>query len=98
MDEDLREISNLLANTDDSQRIYSFLNALLTPNEVEEISKRWALLKLLDLGMSQRSIASELGISLCKITRGSKELQKKDSIMKYFINFSRGMKNGEKTT
>jgi len=29
--------------------------------------------------MSQRNIAKDLGLSLCNITRGSKELKKEDS-------------------
>jgi TrpR family trp operon transcriptional repressor len=36
--------------------------------------------------MSQRKIAEELGMSLCKITRGSKELQKRDSAFKTVLD------------
>ena len=41
--------------------------------------------KLIDDGMSQRNIAKRLGLSLCKITRGSKELKKDNSAFKHFI-------------
>jgi TrpR family trp operon transcriptional repressor len=42
--------------------------------------------KLLDHGMSQRKISNQLKLSLCKITRGSKELKKKSSVFKYMID------------
>ena len=73
------EISQALAHTDDAFLIEEFLLSILTPNEVENIAARWQLVKLLDQGLSQRRIAERLGLSLCKITRGSKELKKEDS-------------------
>jgi TrpR family trp operon transcriptional repressor len=78
----MRELSAALAKTNDPQTILRFLNSLLTPNEIREISSRWELVKLLDQGYSQRQIAQRLGLSLCKITRGSRELKKKDSPFK----------------
>lgn len=84
--DNLREMSEAFSRTADSDLIYSFLECLLTKNELSEVSSRWALVKMLDEGMSQRNIASELGLSLCKITRGSKELQKEDSAFKKMID------------
>lgn len=81
----MRELSGALAETNDPQNILRFLNSLLTPNEIREISSRWELVKLLDQGLSQRQIAQRLGLSLCKITRGSRELKKKDSPFKHMI-------------
>lgn len=75
----LEELSELLACTDDAQLIKDFLECILTGHEVNEISSRWALVRLIESGMSQRMIAKELGLSLCKITRGSRELKKEDS-------------------
>lgn len=75
----LMEMSRVLSETNDSNLIYDFLQSLLTEYEVEEIGSRWKLVRLLDEGMSQRNIARALGLSLCKITRGSKELKKDDS-------------------
>jgi TrpR family transcriptional regulator, trp operon repressor len=73
------EISQALAHTEDAFLIRQFLLSILTPSEVGNIAARWELVKLLDQGMSQRRIAERLGLSLCKITRGSKELKKEDS-------------------
>jgi TrpR family trp operon transcriptional repressor len=82
----LKELSKALSGTDDEELIYNFLECLLTRNELNEVASRWALVKMLDNGTSQRKIASELGLSLCKITRGSKELQKEDSAFKKMID------------
>jgi TrpR family trp operon transcriptional repressor len=81
----MREIARAFAATSDPQYILHFLNSLLTPNEIREISSRWELVKLLDQGQSQRQIAQRLGLSLCKITRGARELKKKNSAFKRMI-------------
>jgi len=81
----LKELSISLAQINDPLLIERFLKSILTPNEIEEISARWALVQLLDKGMSQRRISKKLGLSLCKITRGSKELKKNNSAFKEVI-------------
>lgn len=75
----LNELSRVLALEDDPAVIRSFLESLFTAGEVTDISSRWTLVRLIDSGMSQRAISRALGLSLCKITRGSRELKKKDS-------------------
>ncbi|MCG8451772.1 MAG: trp operon repressor [Spirochaetales bacterium] len=75
----LKELSLALAATDDPALIHAFLESLFTGNEVDDISSRWTLVRLIDRGMSQRAISRELGLSLCKITRGSRELKKEAS-------------------
>jgi TrpR family trp operon transcriptional repressor len=74
--ENLGELARTLAKTGDSALIESFLRCLLTPAETADIAARWALVKALDNKTPQREIAKNLGISLCKITRGSRELKK----------------------
>lgn len=69
----------------DSALIEEFLYSLLTPAEADEMAKRWALVKELSTGMPQRKIAEELGLSLCKITRGSRELKKQGSAFKALL-------------
>ena len=58
--------------------IERFLLELLTPGEAHDLALRWELVELLVAGVSQRQIASRLGISLCKITRGAKILKKRN--------------------
>jgi TrpR family trp operon transcriptional repressor len=81
----ISEIASVLAETSDAVLIQDFLYSILTPREIQDLSSRWELVKLLDDGMSQRNIARELHLSLCKITRGSKELRKENSAFKQLI-------------
>ena len=78
----VNEIAVELAATGEGTLVRRFLESILTPRELEEVAGRWELVKLLDQGVSQRVVAKRLGMSLCKITRGSRELKKKDSAFK----------------
>lgn len=82
----LKEMSKTLAEVNDKELMEEFLKCLLTENEILEVTSRWALVKKIREGQTQRSIASELGLSLCKITRGSKELKKENSAFKEVLN------------
>ena len=77
--ENLGELAATLAGTGDSGFIEDILRCLLTPAETADIAARWALVKALKQKIPQRDIARDLGISLCKITRGSRELKKPGS-------------------
>ena len=79
VDENLKELSLTLSRVKDSALIEEFLRCLLTPAKIADIAGRWALVKALRDKTSQREIAKDLGVSLCKITRGSRELKKRDS-------------------
>ena len=79
--ESIKEISNILKNIDSSKEIQNFLLELLTESEVETLSKRWCIVKMLIEGKTQRDIAKELNVSLCNITRGAKILKNKDSVI-----------------
>lgn len=74
------ELTDLLTAVNDSEMMKDFLLALLTKKEREEIALRWSLVKQLHEGRSQRAVASDLGLSLCKITRGAKELKQENSV------------------
>ena len=77
--ENLTELSEALSKAHDQLLIEDFLYCLLTPAEIADICGRWALVKALRKKVPQREIAKELGVSLCKITRGSRELKKENS-------------------
>ncbi len=81
----LPEIARVLAKTGDPALLERFFREILTPREVRDISSRWELVKLLERGVSQREIARRLRLSLCKITRGSRELKKADSALRRLI-------------
>lgn len=71
----LLDFSAALSGKQRAQETYDVLFAILTPREREEIALRWQLVLLLAQGYSQRTVAAQLGISLCKITRGARELK-----------------------
>ncbi len=73
------ELNSILSDIQDKALIKDFLDCLLTPSERREISARWLLVKEINNGTPQREIAKKFNMSLCKITRGSKELKKPDS-------------------
>lgn len=84
-DNTISELSSIFSKLDDPQLVKDFLSAILTKKEIEEIAKRWEIIKRIDSGISQRNISKDLGISLCKITRGSKELKKDNSPLKKIL-------------
>lgn len=51
------------------------LQDLLTSKEYESLAERWQIVQFLHKGVPQRDIAEQLGVSISKITRGSKVLQ-----------------------
>ena len=83
--ENFAELTELLSGTDDKALIGDFLRCLLTPAEIADIAGRWALVKALREKTPQRDIAKNLGVSLCKITRGSRELKKENSAFKRML-------------
>ena len=82
----IRELSGLLSRIDDEDFIYDFLQCLLSKPELKAIASRWLIVKEIDLGTTQREIAKKFSMSLCKITRGSKELNKPDSAFRKMLS------------
>ncbi len=84
--ENIREIAGMLSETNDPALIEDFFLGILTKTELENIDSRWEILKLLDRGVSQRQIASDLHLSLCKITRGARVLHKENPALKKLVH------------
>jgi len=85
VEENIGELAQSLAKTGDPDFIGDFLRCLLTPAEIADIAARWALVKALRQKIPQREIARNLGVSLCKITRGSRELKKEGSAFRKML-------------
>ena len=84
--QNIKEISALVKNLHTEIEIEAFFKELLTESEIETLSKRWRILELLAQGSTQREIAKDLQVSLCKVTRGAKILKDRESVLaKYFI-------------
>ena len=82
----IKELSGLLSKIDDQAFIYDFLQCLLSKPELKAIASRWLIVKEIDSGTTQREIAKKFSMSLCKITRGSKELNKPDSAFRKMLS------------
>jgi TrpR family trp operon transcriptional repressor len=67
------EILALVA--DDKKLLEQFLDDLLTPQELEDVSIRWEIVKRLHRGETHRAIADNLGVGIATVTRGSRELR-----------------------
>ncbi len=81
----MKELVSVLTSVDDPELMEGFLFGLLTKAEVKEIATRWALVREIEAGTTQREIARKYSLSLCKITRGSRELKKENSPFKRMI-------------
>lgn len=83
--ENFDELCSLVSSCHDEEFIKEFFYCLFTPAERNDFAQRWLLVKELKAGSTQRDIAKKYNMSLCKITRGSKELQKEDSAFKKML-------------
>ena len=81
----LKEISKLVKSIYTEAEIEAFFKELLTESEIETLSKRWRILEMLNQGFTQREIAKELQVSLCKVTRGAKIMKDEKSILAKYL-------------
>lgn len=89
----LKAIAYIAKKKDNLEELDLFFQEIFTPGELADLSLRWKLLTDLDQGMTQRKIAERYSISLCKITRGSKILKKKNSIVLKLLHRNDGVKS-----
>ncbi|WP_428897659.1 TrpR family transcriptional regulator [Parelusimicrobium proximum] len=83
--ESIRSFAEAVHKIKDVDATTEFFKEIFTASELNTLALRWRLLELLNEGHSQRNISAALGISLCKITRGSKILHKRKSATKELI-------------
>ena len=69
---ELYKLFTKIKNTQDAKLV---LEDLLTPQEIEDISERWEIIKMLQKAVPQREISKKLKVSISKVTRGSSVLQ-----------------------
>lgn len=84
----IEELCNILTSADE-ELAHDFIHCLFTPAELKDIANRWLLVKEIDKGTTQREIAKKFRMSLCKITRGSKELNKPDSAFRKILDLQK---------
>ncbi len=86
LEQSFNELCHIIAEHNDEKFIRDFFNCLFTPAERNDFANRWLLVKEIYKGSTQREIAAKFNMSLCKITRGSKELNKEDSAFRKILD------------
>ena len=81
----MMEVAEAFASLKTADDVRRFLGELCTPSECRDIALRWHLMKRLLDGVPQRAIAKDLGLSLCKITRGSKYMKDEASLFRRLV-------------
>ena len=81
----IEEIANLITRLKTQKEICEFFDEILTNSELITLSKRWRIMKMLAKNNTQREIAKELNVSLCKVTRGAKILKNKNAHTTKFL-------------
>ncbi|MCM1322523.1 MAG: trp operon repressor [Bacteroides sp.] len=85
----LKELIKVIASVSDEDLLRDFFECLFTSAELKDINNRWLLVKEIENGTTQREIARMFKMSLCKITRGSKELKKENSAFKKMLGIAK---------
>lgn len=81
----MMEVAEALTSMNTPSEVRRFLSEICTDSECRDIALRWHLMKKLSDGVPQRAIARELGLSLCKITRGSKYMKDETSLFRQLV-------------
>ncbi len=62
----------------DKQLLADFVREILTPREFDNLSVRWQIVKRLSRGEHHQAIAEDLHLGVATVTRGSREMRRKD--------------------
>ncbi|MCL2843914.1 MAG: trp operon repressor [Chitinivibrionia bacterium] len=89
-----QNIVQALCQINGEEKMSAFLDEILTEAEKKSIYARWELMLRLKKGETHRKIASDLQMSLCKITRGNKILKNNQSITNTLFKKESEAKNG----
>lgn len=71
----------------DKNLLADFIKDILTPHEFENIGVRWQIVKRLAKGEHQGSIAGDLHLGVATVTRGSREMRKKEGGFRRALKF-----------
>ena len=80
-----KDIISVFSSIRDHDEMDRFFHEILTQSEIRNLALRWELMKRLKQRIPQRKIASDLRISLCKITRGSKIVKNRNSVSNRYL-------------
>lgn len=76
------ELWTAIATAKNASEVRDLMAALLTPAEVDELSRRWQIVKNLIQGKSQREVRDVVGVSIATVERGAREIRQDKKILK----------------
>lgn len=79
------DLLGVFAETKTPEDVKALFEDMFTESERRDFTIRWKLMNDLYRHVSQRTIANELHISLCRITRGSRMLKKSDGYVRRLL-------------
>lgn len=82
----MNDLAEVFTKIKDITIMKKFMNEILTDAERKDLNLRWELMQKLQEQTPQREISSQLGVSLCKITRGAKILKDSESVSFKILN------------
>lgn len=72
----IEELVRAILQIRNESGLMNLLHGILTPKELDEITVRLQIVKMLKKGVPQHEIAKKLSVGIATVTRGSKEIQK----------------------
>lgn len=71
----VKELAQLFSSIESEEEAAKLLKDLCTPQEIDSFAERWEIIQQLAARKTQREVAEKLGVSISKVTRGSRVLQ-----------------------
>lgn len=71
----LNELIEAFLSMKTDEQMKDFLLGILTPKELDQLSTRLQIVKMLKRGLPQHIISKKLKIGIATVTRGSRELR-----------------------
>lgn len=69
------DLLTVLCAVEQPEALAKLLGDLMTPSEIEALTERWAIVKLLAGGASQRAVRDVVGCSVTTVSRGNRQLR-----------------------
>lgn len=69
------ELIETILSIKSKDEMSDFLFGILTPKELDQLSTRLQIVKMLKKGINQHNIAKSLKVGVATVTRGSRELK-----------------------
>ena len=69
LNDNSKQLFKALSSINNEKDMANFCRDLMTEGEIEELSGRWQVAKLLERGFPQRKVSEKTGVSIATVTR-----------------------------